>query len=146
MRSHAGRRHPLRPQRWWALAALLALTPLGSVSAHATKPLPRVTISGKVLLGDTKAFRTVATVDRRKVFDAIPAVRTLRTEKVVRDSARYHFLIYEANREFQRVVGLAALRQSIDLVVEVGGVLAAGIDIIDLTPATMAVLTPGGRS
>ncbi len=146
MRSCAADPRRLCVLRWWGVGWFLALVPIGSISAHATKPLPRVTISGKVLLGDSKAFRTIATVDRRKVFETIPAVRTLRTEKVARDSARYHFLIYEANREFQRIVGLAALRQSIDLVVEAGGVLAAGIDIVDLTPATLAVLAPGGRS
>jgi hypothetical protein len=118
----------------------------GAISAHATKPLPRVTISGKVLLGDTKAFRTIATVDRRRVFEAIPAIRALKVEKVARDSARYHFLIYEANREFQRVIGLAALQRSIDLVVEVGGVMAAGIDIVDLTSSSLAVLAPANRS
>lgn len=131
-----------RTVRAATLAAMLLLLLGGSLSAHATKPLPRVTISGKVLFGDARSFRSVATVDRRSVFDAIPAIKTLRTERVERNSARYHFLIYEANREFQRLVGLAALRQSIDLVVEAGGVMAAGIEVLDLTPATLAALAP----
>ncbi len=102
-------------------------------AGHATKPLPKVAIRGKVLVGDAKSFHSVAVVERREVFDVIPAIRTLRAEKVSKDSARYHFLVYEANREFQRALIAAAARRGVDLVVEAGGVEAAGIEVHDLT-------------
>ncbi|MSR46074.1 MAG: hypothetical protein EXS13_03245 [Planctomycetes bacterium] len=129
-------------QRYWplALAALFACFLDLTAAAHATKPLPRVTISGRVLFGQAKSFRAVGTVDRRAVFDAIPAIKTLRAERVGPNSARYHFLIYEANREFQRAIATVALLRSVDLVVEVGGVAAAGIDVHDLTAPLVAAV------
>lgn len=128
-----------------ALAAVVATVTIfvgrpESAAAHATKPLPRVTVAGKVLVGDPKSFRTVGVVDRRKVFDEIPAMKTIRSERVPRDSARYHFLLYEANRRFQRALEIAATKSAIDLVVESGGVSAAGIDVVDLTAATKLAL------
>lgn len=122
-----------------AAAAIFVASP-ESAWAHATKPLPRVTVTGKVLAGDAKSFRSVGVVDRRKVFDEIPAIKTLRAERVSRDSARYHFLLYEANRRFQRALEQAATRSAIDLVVESGGVSAAGIEVVDLTAATKLAL------
>lgn len=129
----------------WVIAALFGadLTPFGSVglaSAHATKPMPRVTVTGKVLVGDAKHFKAVGTVDRRAVFDAIPAIKTLRAERVARDSARYHFLVYEANRCFQRAVQRASFESKVDLIVESGGVSAAGIEVKDLTELTLLQL------
>ena len=116
--------------------ALLPSLGNGLASAHATKPLPRVTITGKVLLGDVKSFRAVGVVDRKVVFDSIPAIKTLRSERVPRDSARYHFLVYEANRSFQRAVQRASITSKVDLIVEAGGVSAAGIEVRELTELT----------
>lgn len=113
---------------------------VGVAVAHATKPMPRVTVTGKVLLGNAKSFRAVGVVDRKAVFDAIPAMKTLRLERVPRDSARYHFLVYEANRCFQRAVQLASVESNVDLIVEKGGVSAAGIDVRDLTDLTRSLL------
>jgi hypothetical protein len=118
----------------------MAVACAGLASAHATKPMPRVTITGKVLVGDAKAFKAVGIVDRRVVFDAIPAIRTLRAERVARDTARYHFLVYEANRAFQRAVQRAAAESKIDLIVDAGGVSAAGIEVRDLTELTRSLI------
>lgn len=121
------------------LPLLFVVTCLGEfASAHATKPLPKVAIRGKVLVGDAKSFHSIAIVSRREVFDVIPAIRTLRAEKTGKDSARYHFLVYEANREFQRALLAAAARRGVDLVVEEGGVEAAGIEVADLTADAIA--------
>lgn len=125
------------------LLAVIALAPM--VPAHATKPLPRVSITGRILLGDAKSFHAVATVDRTKVFAAIPAIKTLLAEKVPHNTARYHFLIYEANREFQRAIATAARSLGTDLVVEQGGVSAAGIDVVDLTATAVAVFSKTER-
>lgn len=126
----------------WAgpVVVCVVLGVAAEASAHATKPMPRVTVTGKVLLGDVQSFRAVGVVDRGKVFDEIPAIKTLRAERVPRDSARYHFLVYEANRLFQRALAMASHQSGIDLVVEAGGVCAAGIDVVDLTGVTKAGL------
>lgn len=110
--------------------------PASLASAHATKPLPRVTVTGRVLLGDDRSFRTVGVVDRRAIFDALPSIRMLKVERVPRDSARYHFLVYEANRRFQRAIERASVASQVDLIVEAGGVSAAGIEVRDLTDLT----------
>lgn len=130
----------------WLSLLLVLLVSSPALVGHATKPMPRVSITGKVLLGDPKSFRTVATIDRRLLMEQIPAYRALRTESIARHSARYHFLIYEANRELQRVVVLAARRHGIDLVVEAGGVAVAGIDLVDLTGTALQILKPPERS
>lgn len=124
-----------------ALAACLGLIALlgAPASAHATKPLPRVTIRGKVLLGDAKSFHAVGEVDRRAVFESLPSIKTLKAEKVARNTARYHFLIYEANREFHKAVTTAAHKLEVDLVVDAGGVEAAGIEVADLTASAIEV-------
>jgi len=119
---------------------LVMSSSLGTAFGHATKPMPRVTVTGKVLLGDAKSFRAVGVVDRRQVFDAIPAMRALRAERISPDSARYHFLVYEANRSFRRALQLASSSSKIDLIVEAGGVSAAGIDVMDLTELTRSML------
>jgi hypothetical protein len=123
-----------------AVTSSIFIADPGYASAHATKPLPRVTVTGKVLVGDAKSFRSVGVVDRRKVFEEIPAIKTLRAERVSKDSARYHFLLYEANRRFQRALDKAATKAAVDLVVESGGVSAAGIEVVDLTAATKLAL------
>ncbi len=126
-----------------AAAALILILGIGSEHAlafHATKPIPRVTVSGKVVLGNAKRFHTVATVDRRAIFEATSAIRAMRADRVNRDAARYHFLIYEANRAFNRAVELAAEQAGVDLVVESGGVEAAGIAVVDLTKLTLESL------
>jgi hypothetical protein len=67
-------------------------------------------------------------------------MRTLRGERVARDSARYHFLVYEANRSFQRALQRASFESKVDLIVDAGGVSAAGIDVRDLTELTRSML------
>jgi len=124
----------------WLSLLLVGVVATPALWGHATKPMPRVSVTGKVLLGDSKSFRAVATIDRRAVMEQIPAYRALHAESVARHSARYHFLIYEANRELQRVVTVAAQREGVDLVVEAGGVAVAGIDLVDLTGSALQIL------
>ena len=116
------------------VVALGSFTP--SALAHATKPMPHVTVTGRVLVGDAKSFVRVGTVDRRVIFATVPAFRELRRSKAPRDSAQYHFLLYEANRQFQQALVRAAKAAAIDLVVDAGGVRAAGIEVADLTALT----------
>ena len=128
---------------WMGVVALILsfgtlATP--AFSFHATKPLPHVTITGRVLVGDAKSFARVGIVDRRELFALVPAFRELRRSNVSRDSAQYHFLLYEANRQFQQALVRAASALSVDLVVESGGVRAAGIDVVDLTSRTRVEL------
>jgi hypothetical protein len=131
-------------RRGWtgALALILCFGAFATpaLARHATKPLPHVTITGRVLVGDAKSFARVGTVDRRELFALVPAFRELRRSNVSRDSAQYHFLLYEANRQFQQALVRAASALSVDLVVEAGGVRAAGIDVVDLTARTRVEL------
>src|SRR5882724_3651521 len=98
--------------RGWtgALALCLCFGALATpaFARHATKPLPHVTITGRVLVGDAKSFVRVGTVDRRELFALVPAFRELRRSNVPHDSAQYHFLLYEANRQFQQALVRAA--------------------------------------
>jgi hypothetical protein len=119
-----------------ALVLLLGLFGSPALARHATKPLPHVTVTGRVLVGDPKSFVRVGTVDRAALFPLVPAFKELRRTRVPKDSAQYHFLLYEANRQFQQALVRAAKVDSVDLVVEAGGVRAAGIDVADLTART----------
>jgi hypothetical protein len=123
-----------------AIALVLGLLAAPAFARHATKPLPHVTITGRVLVGDAKSFVRVGTVDRRELFPLVPAFRELRRSNVSHDSAQYHFLLYEANRQFQQALVRAAKALAVDLVVEAGGVRAAGIDVVDLTARTRVEL------
>ena len=111
-----------------------------ALARHATKPLPHVTVTGRVILGDVKSFCRIGTVDRRDLFKFVPAFRELVRSGVPHDSAEYHFLLYEANRQFQQALMRAAKALGVDLVVEAGGVRAAGITVVDLTPQTSTEL------
>lgn len=130
----------LRATGFAALLLAFGLFAAPASARHATKPLPHVTITGRILLGDARSFVRVGTVDRAALFPLVPAFQELRRRKVTRDSAEYHFLLYEANRQFQQALARAAKQASVDLVVEVGGVRAAGIDVFDLTPNTRVEL------
>jgi hypothetical protein len=123
-----------------AIVVALGLFAGPAFGRHATKPLPHVTITGRVLLGDAKSFVRVGIVDRRELFPLVPAFRELRRSNVSHDSAQYHFLLYEANRQFQQALVRAAKALAVDLVVEAGGVRAAGIDVVDLTARTRVEL------
>ena len=104
---------------------------------HAIKPAPRVTVlaEGKVLHGDPRAFTGLATVDRKAVFESIPAYQQIKREGLNRRDPRYHFLLNEANRAFNRTLERASKYFRVDLIVQEGNVRAVGIEIVDLTPA-----------
>ena len=123
-------------------ALLLLVSPV--YGRHATKPMPHVTVTGRVLVGNVKSFARVGTVDRAELFKQVPSFRVLQRSGVARDSAEYHFLLYRANREFQQALVRAATAAAVDLVVESGGVRAAGIEVIDLTANTRFELGAAG--
>ena len=123
-----------------AVVAAFALSVAPSFGKHATKPMPHVTVTGRVLVGNAKSFVRVGTVDRAGLFKLVPAYRELQRAGISRDSADYHFHLYQANRQFQQALTRAAAATGIDLVIESGGVRAAGIEVVDLTPRTRAEL------
>jgi len=115
------------------------------VLGHAIKPQPRVRVTGTVLLGSTVGFSGIATVDRRRVFQSIPAWRTIVAEKLSRNTARYHFLLKEANDAFRRALEQVAVDNGVDLVVDSGGVEATGLEVQDLTEAMERAVAPDGH-
>ena len=123
-----------------AVVVALVVSSSPSFGKHATKPMPHVTVSGRVLIGNAKSFLRVGTVDRAELFKLVPAYRDLLRSGLSRDSADYHFHLYQANRQFQQALARAATATRVDLVIESGGVRAAGIEVVDLTPRTRAEL------
>ncbi len=123
-----------------AVVAAFACAGSPSFGKHATKPMPHVTITGRVLVGNAKSFLRVGTVDRAELFRLVPAYRELQRAGISRDSANYHFHLYQANQQFQQALARAAAATGVDLVIESGGVRAAGIEVVDLTPRTRAEL------
>jgi hypothetical protein len=123
-----------------AVVAAFAFAGAPCFGKHATKPMPHVTVTGRVLIGSAKSFVRVGTVDRAELFKLVPAYRDLQRSGISRDSADYHFHLYQANRQFQQALTRAAAATGVDLVIESGGVRAAGIEVVDLTPRTRAEL------
>jgi len=120
-----------------ALGLFAAAAPAAGHARHAIKPAPRVTVSamGKVLRGDPRAFTGIATLDRKRVFEAIPAYQQLREERLHRTDPRYHFLLAEANKVFNRTLDRACKHYQVDLIVEDGHVSASGLRVYELTAA-----------
>ena len=112
------------------LVFLLLASP---VMAHAIKPLPIVSVTGTVLLGSTLGFTGIAVIDRKAVFQELPSWKKIVKNKISRNSARYHFLLKDANNEFRRIMEKVAFEHKVDLVVVSGGVTAMGVDVLDLT-------------
>ena len=105
------------------------MTPIGAAPAEPNGP---ARVVGRVVYGEAKG-KVIATVDVKKVFQHIPSYRKIQQENLKKTKARYHFLISQANQAFQQAVEIEALTQSIDVVVEAGGVENAGADVVDLT-------------
>ena len=134
-----------------AAVSLTVLPCLASAKApparHAIKPAPLVRIKApsSVLRGNPNSFRRIATVDRREVFSAIPAYRTLRREKLTKRDARYHFLLRQANEAFDTAVRRLCKAHGVDLVVAQGDVAATGLDVLDLTELLKREVAPRSR-
>jgi hypothetical protein len=99
---------------------------LGSVllcaSAAAALEGYRILDRAKVYHGFADAFTTPAVVDSTKVKDSLPAMKKIREEKIVKESARWYVLINEANQHFQKVLRVVAKEGSYDLIAEVGSI------------------------
>jgi hypothetical protein len=79
-------------------------------------------ISGHVYYGDKNHFQNPCVLQREKVFKEIPAYKKIVREKLDKNSARYYFLLEEANRTFRTKVQEIASQLGYDLVVEKGGI------------------------
>jgi|GEM_PF-2944421 len=102
--------------------------PVASVTSSAfAAVLDEITylIEGDVYYGDQESFNTPAVLSRSKVFDEIPEVKTIRREKLKKDSPRYVSLLEKANKVFREVVEEVADEKGYDLVVEKGGIKAS---------------------
>lgn len=92
-----------------------------------------VEVTGKVYFGEKTQFTKAVTIEQKKVFDAIPAYQAIKKENVEKDTARYHFLIQEANRVFKETLKKVAKEKGFDLVVEKDGVKIPNQVISDVT-------------
>lgn len=105
------------------------------------KDKPKVDASkvrhGKLAETDLKKDK-VAVVDSKKIYLEIPAYKTLLKEKVKKGSARYIKLMEEATAVYRATLEKVANKESIKLIVEVGGV--SGVKTTDLTDAIIDAL------
>jgi len=90
-------------------------------------------ISGDVYHGDKAKFSKPCVVDRKKVFEKIPSYIKIKRENLDKSSARYFFLIKEANKAFNKAVKEKAEELGYDLVVEKGEIKAKGVKIPNIT-------------
>lgn len=105
---------------------------------EAPKPLA---IVGKVVYGDASATENIAVVSVKEIFDHLPSYKKIQEENVKKTKARYHFLITQANEEFQAALEAVARTGSIVAVVEKGGVENADDWVVDLTAKVIAQIT-----
>ena len=119
------------------LAVSLFFGVTSQLEAHAIKLAPRVSISakGNILRGNSHSFTAIGSVDRKTVFQSIPAYQQIKRERLNRTDPQYHFLLAKANRDFNQVLDQACKHYKIDLVVEKGSIKAVGIRVYDLTEA-----------
>ena len=82
--------------------------------------------SSKIRFGSVKAYNdkggSVGLVDSKKVYGEIPAYKTIKKEKLKKGSARYNKLIGDATKVFKSSLKAVAKAESLNIVVEVGGV------------------------
>jgi len=99
-------------------------------------------ITGDVYSGNKDSFKKPCTLNRKKVFAAIPAIKTIKREKVEKNSARYTFLLQQANKVFRETVSSVASDKGYDISVERGGIKASqkGVRIPDITKAVIKAL------
>lgn len=99
-------------------------------------------ITGDVYSGNKDSFKNPCVLDRKKVFAKIPAIQTIKREKLEKNSARYTFLLQQANKVFRETVSDVASDKGYDLAVEQGGIKATekGVRIPDITKAVIKAL------
>ncbi len=99
------------------------------------------TVTGDVYYGDKNTFKKPCVLQRSKIFAKIPAYQAIKREKLKKDSARYAFLLKEANRVFRETIEKVAEEKGVDLVVEKGGIKASkGVRIPVITKAVIKAL------
>ena len=105
------------------------------LEAHATKLAPRVNISakGNILRGNSHSFTAIGSVDRKTVFQSIPAYQQIQRERLNRTDPQYHFLLAKANRDFNQTLDRICKLYKLDLIVEKGSIRAVGIKVYDVT-------------
>ena len=105
------------------------------IQAHAIKLAPRVSINakGSILRGDAQAFTGIGSVDRKEVFETIPAYKQIKRERLNRTDPRYYFLLAKANRDFNNLLEQVCNYYKLDLIAESGSISATGIRVFDLT-------------
>ncbi len=92
---------------------------------------------GKLADVDLKKDK-VAVVDSKKIYLQIPAYKTIVKDKIKKGSARYIKLMEEATALYRATLEKIANKESVKLVVEVGGV--SGVKTTDLTDAIIDAL------
>jgi hypothetical protein len=98
-------------------------------------------ITGNIYFGDKAKFKKPCIIDRDKVFAKIPAYQAIKREKLDQSSARYFFLLEEANRVFRAKVKEVAEENEFDLVVERNGIKAKGVKFTDITKDVIKAVT-----
>lgn len=98
-------------------------------------------ITGDVYFGDKNRFSKPCVLDRDKVFAKIPAFQKIKREGLDKSSARYYFLLEEANRVFRAKVKEVAKEKKYDLVVEKDEIKASkNVKIPDITRAVIKAI------
>ncbi|MHC4942615.1 MAG: hypothetical protein ACYTG7_06285 [Planctomycetota bacterium] len=98
-------------------------------------------VTGDTYFGDKNHFKNPCVLDRDKVFKKIPAYQKILREKLDKNSARYYFLLEQANKVFRDKVKEIAKKLGFDLVVEKGGIKAnKEIRITEITKKVIKVL------
>lgn len=92
---------------------------------------------GKLADVDLKKDK-IAVVDSKKVYLQIPAYKTIVKDKIKTGSARYIKLMEEATALYRTTLEKIANKESVKLIVEVGGV--SGVKTTDLTDAIIDAL------
>jgi hypothetical protein len=96
----------------------------------------KITITeSMVLYGNAQKYTKVATVNSAEVFKNIAAYKQIQSEKLTQKDAKYWILLEQANQAFSKALEDVAKAKGYDLVTEVGGVTATGVEIPDLTEA-----------
>jgi len=95
-------------------------------------------ITGDVYYGDKNRFNAPCVLTRETVFKAIPAYQKIGREGLDKNSARYYFLLEEANKAFRDSVKETAVEKGYDLVVEKGGIKPS--EKMKFTDITQAVV------
>lgn len=138
-------------RNWMAsLSAIIGLAVLIGLFLPVSNPVQAAAfdeitykVDGDVYLGDKTKFKNPCILTRKKVFAQIPAIQQIKREGLDKNSARYSFLIEQANKVFRKAVAEAAAEKGYDLVGERGAVKASnGSRIPDITKTVIEKL-PG---